>query len=109
YNPAPGVTRTFTIAMADQTITFTAPSGATYGDGDSDLGATASSGLAVGYASTTPSVCTIVAGKLHVAGAGSCTIDADQAGNDNYNAAAQVERTFTIGRAALTVTADDKA
>ena len=45
-----------------------------YGDPDSDLGATASSGLAVTYTSQTPSVCTIVAGQLHVVAAGDCTI-----------------------------------
>jgi hypothetical protein len=43
-------------------------------------------------------VCTIVSGKLHVAAAGSCTIDADQAGNGNCTAAPQVEQTFTIAK-----------
>ncbi len=103
YNAAPQVERTFTIAKADQTIDFTAPSGVRYGDPDSDLGATASSGLAVTYASDTPSVCTIVSGQLHVVAAGSCTIDADQAGDDNYNPAPQVERTFTIAKADQTI------
>jgi hypothetical protein len=95
-NAAPQVERTFAIGKADQTITFTAPAGVRYGDPDSDLGATASSGLAVTYTSQTPSVCTIVDGQLHPVLFGNCTIDADQAGDDNNNAAPRVERTFPI-------------
>jgi MBG domain (YGX type)/Bacterial Ig-like domain (group 3)/Chlamydia polymorphic membrane protein (Chlamydia_PMP) repeat len=109
YNPAPQVEQTFTIGKADQTITFTAPSGISYAAADSDLGATASSGLAVSYSSKTTSICTIVSGKLHVLAAGSCTVDADQAGDGNYNPAPQIERTFAIAKAALTVTAADKS
>jgi hypothetical protein len=93
-----------TVAKANQSISFTAPSGVTYGDADSALGATASSGLAVSYASSTTSTCTIVSGKLHVVAAGTCTITASQDGNGNYNAATPVERTFTIAKASATVT-----
>ena len=91
---------------ADQTITFDAPSGVRFGDPDSDLGATASSGLPVTYTSQTPSVCTIVSGQLHVVAPGPCTVDADQAGDDNYNPAPQVSHTFTIGKADQTITFD---
>ena len=41
-------------------------------------------------------------------GAGSCTVTASQAGNGNYNAAPQVQRTFAIGKAALSITANDR-
>ena len=97
---APSEERTFTIAKKAQTISFTAPSGVTFGDADSDLGATASSGLAVSYSSSTAGNCTIVSGKLHVVGAGTCTITAFQAGNDNWLAAPSEERTFTIAKGA---------
>ena len=44
--------RTFTIAKANQTITFPAVGTVTYGDADAPLGATASSGLAVSYSAS---------------------------------------------------------
>ena len=108
YNPAPDVERTFTIAQgkSSQTIDFTAPTGVKYGDADSDLGATATSNLAVSYASSTTGKCTIVEGKLHVVAAGGCTITASQGGNESYKAAPDVSRTFTIAKVPLSVTAD---
>ena len=109
WNPAADVERTFSIDKAHQSITFAAPTGVTYGDSDSSLGATADSGLAVGYTSSTTPNCTIVAGKLHVVSAGTCTITAAQGGNSNYYSATSVERTFTIAKATLSVNADDKA
>jgi len=89
----------------NQTITFTAPTGKTYGDADFSLGATATSGLPVGYSSSTASVCTVTSGTLHIVSAGDCTITATQAGNASYNAAAPVERTFAIAKAGLSVLA----
>src|SRR5205823_6874935 len=48
--------------------------------------------------------CTISGNTVHITGAGSCTITAAQAGNANYNAAANVPQTFTIAKAS-TITA----
>jgi hypothetical protein len=104
FNAAPEVTDSVTAQKAAQTITFAAPSGVKFGDADLDLGATASSGLAVSYASSTTGVCTIVAGKLHVVAAGTCSVTASQAGNSNYNAAPDVTRSFSIGKADQTIT-----
>ena len=95
---------TLTVNKANQTIDFTAPSGKTFGDADFDPGATASSDLAVSYNSSTPSVCTIVSGKVHIVSAGTCTVTASQGGNTNYNAAPSEERTFSIAKAAATLT-----
>jgi hypothetical protein len=90
---------------ANQTISFTAPAGKTYGDPDFSLGVTTTSPLPVSYASTTTSVCTIVSGNLHIVTAGSCSVTASQAGDaTNYNAAADVSRTFTIAQKAVTAT-----
>lgn len=100
WNPAPQVQRTFTIAKATQTISFAAPSGVALGDADRSLGATATSGLTVTYTSATPSVCTVASGMLRAVSAGSCTIDAYQAGDASYGAAPQVAQTFAIGAAA---------
>jgi hypothetical protein len=96
-------------ALQAQTVSFDAPTGVTYGDADAALGATASSGLPVTYASSTPEVCTTTdAGALHVVAAGTCTVTASQAGDSTY-APAEQARTFTIAKATLTVTADDKS
>src|SRR5206468_7397504 len=53
-------------------------------------------GLTVSYASTTQSICTIVAGKVHILLAGTCTITASQAGGSNWYAAPNVNQTYTI-------------
>ena len=58
--------------------------------------------------SSTPSVCTIVSGNLHVVAAGSCSVTASQGGNASFNAAPNVTQIFTIGARAITVTADAK-
>jgi hypothetical protein len=93
-----------TINKANQTITFTAPTGQTFGDANFDPGATASSGLAVSYTSTTLGVCTIVSGEVHIVAAGSCSVTAAQAGDNNYNAATSVSQTFTIAAKPVTIT-----
>ncbi|MBK7393835.1 MAG: hypothetical protein IPI64_11155 [Chloracidobacterium sp.] len=97
-------TKSITIVKADQTITFAALGGKTYGDADFAVSATASSGLAVSFASTTTSVCTVSGSTVHIVAAGDCTIRASQGGNSNYNAAPNVDRTFTVAKAATTTT-----
>ena len=92
-----------------QTITFTAISEKTYGDSDFDPAASATSGLTVAYSSSDASVATIVDGKIHIVGAGSCTVYADQEGDSEYDAAPQVAQTLTVNKATLTATADDKS
>ncbi|MFL6155854.1 MAG: hypothetical protein ACJ72D_07185 [Marmoricola sp.] len=97
------VTITFA-AQQDQTITFPAIGDHVYGNADFDPGATASSGLPVSYASSTPGVCSIVADKVHVLAAGTCTITASQAGNTAYSAAQPVTQDATIAKAPVTIT-----
>jgi hypothetical protein len=93
--------------MADQTITFGAPAGRTYGDADFTVTATASSGLAVTFGAT--GNCTIATATVTITGAGSCTITASQAGDTNYNAAPDVPQTFSIAKADQTITFDPLA
>jgi hypothetical protein len=95
---------TYTIAKADQTITFPVISGHVYLDPDFDPGATASSSLPMSYSVGAGDPCAIVAGKVHITGAGSCTVTASQAGNNNYNAAPDVPRSFSIAKANQTIT-----
>jgi len=84
-----------------QTISFANPGSQNYGTSP-DLavlggGASATSGLPVAFTSSTLSVCTITpAGVLTFGTAGTCTINADQAGNGVYLAAPQVSRSFTV-------------
>src|SRR5205807_650198 len=102
FNAATDVPQSFNIAKANQTITFNALANKTFGDADFSVSATASSGLSVSFAAT--GNCTIAGNTVHITGAGSCTITGSQAGNANYNAAANVPQTFTIAKAS-TITA----
>jgi hypothetical protein len=106
YNAAPQVTETVTAQKVDQSISFAPLPDRTYGDSDFDPGAAASSGFAVSYAST--GSCSIVGGVVHLTGAGSCKVTASQGGNADYNAAPSVDQTFSIGKALLTITANDR-
>jgi hypothetical protein len=60
------------------------------------ISATASSGLTVSLASLTGSVCTISGSTVTLLKAGTCTLQASQAGNGNYNAAPSVSRSFAV-------------
>lgn len=90
-----------------QAITFDPLTAKTYGEGDFDPGATASSTLTVTYSSNNPAVATIVNGRIHIVGAGTAEITADQAGNVDYLAAPSVVRTLTVNKANLTITANN--
>lgn len=92
----------------NQTITFGALADKVYGDAAFAVSATASSSLAVTFSSTTTAVCTVSGSTVTLLAAGTCTIAADQSGNSTYGAAPQVQQSFTVDKAALTVTADDQ-
>lgn len=93
----------FVIALGNQTITFNALANRQYGDANFNLTATASSGLTVDYNSSNPLVATISGNTVTIVGEGTTDITASQAGNTNYNAAANVVRTLTITKRQLTV------
>jgi hypothetical protein len=101
YAAAATVTRTFTISQASQTITFTSPGPQTLGASVS-LSATSSSLLAVTFSSTTLGVCTVSGSTVTLLAVGTCSIDANQAGNTTYAAAATVTRAFSVSAAPLT-------
>src|SRR5690606_7800768 len=50
----------------------------------------------------TADACTIDAGTVSLVAAGTCTVNADQAGDANHEAAAQAHQTFTIVKADFT-------
>src|ERR671915_2099156 len=100
-----------TIDKLGQTITFEALPDGTYGDPELDPGATADSGLPVGYSSSTPGVCTItVDDTVRIVGTGACTVTASQAGDADYHAADDVTRSFSVAPKGLTgsFAAEDK-
>ena len=85
----------------NQTITFGAQTTPrTYAVGGTfaiNPTATASSGLAVTYSSTTPTICTVSGTTVTMtAASGTCTLAANQAGNGTYNAAPQVTQIVEI-------------
>jgi hypothetical protein len=95
-------TLTITGATA-QTITFAALANATYGAAPVTLAATASSGLAVSYSVSGPA--TISGAVLTITGAGTVSVTATQTGNNTYAAATPVVQSFTVAKAALTLSA----
>jgi ribosomal protein S11 len=100
------VNGTLTVTQASQTISFTAPaSPVTYGVSPISLSATASSGLAVNF-SVSSGPCSVSGSALTVTGAGTCVVAANQPGNADFSAAAQVTHSVTVNRAALVVTAN---
>jgi alpha-tubulin suppressor-like RCC1 family protein/phosphodiesterase/alkaline phosphatase D-like protein len=105
YSAAPQVTASITIGQATQTITFgTAPTVAVGGTGTVTTTG-GGTGIARVYASTTLAVCTVNSSTGVVTGviAGTCTITANQAGNANYSAAAQVVQSFSISPASQVI------
>ncbi len=102
YGVATPATQTFTVNPAPQTITFGAVSPITLPASSFALAATASSGLAITYSSTTTSVCTVSGSTVSPVTSGTCTITASQPGNANYAAATPVTQSFTINPAAST-------
>jgi hypothetical protein len=110
YGAAPQVQQSFAVgtpSLSTQTISFTssAPAGATVGGATYDVSATASSGLAVTFtiAAGSAGVCTIAGSTVSFVGAGTCTIDANQAGNGSYQAAPQVQQSFAVTLASQTI------
>ncbi|MCT4636710.1 MAG: FG-GAP-like repeat-containing protein [Bacteroidales bacterium] len=84
------------VDKSDQTITFNALGGKTIGDEPFDLSATASSGLDIQYSSSDEKVATISGNTVTIVGTGITTITASQAGDNNYNAAADIQQALTI-------------
>lgn len=103
YAAAADVDRSFNVAAAGQTITFAALAGRTYGDAPFAVNATASSGLAVTFASLASSVCTVSGGVVSLVATGTCVIRASQAGNASYGAANDVDRSFAVAAAAQAI------
>ncbi len=90
YRSATAVNRTFTVAKVAQTITFPTIGTKTLAESPLTVTATSSSGLAVTFTTTTPTVCTAGGadgGSITLLATGTCTVRAEQAGDDYWRAA----------------------
>jgi ribosomal protein S11 len=96
YLAAPTLAQSFAVHAVPQTITFPAITGTQYALSQLTLSATTSSGLAVSYTSTTPTVCTVSGSTASLLIAGTCVVDAAQAGNSIYAAAPTVAQSFAV-------------
>lgn len=100
--PASSSTSSVSIAVnkGSQTISYTstAPPSATIGGDTYTPIATSTSGLALTLTidASSASVCSLSGGVVTFTGSGTCKINANQSGNTDYNAAAQVQQTFTV-------------
>jgi alpha-tubulin suppressor-like RCC1 family protein len=100
YSAAPQVTASVVIGKGNQTITFNTLPNKQVVNAPFSISAAASSGLAVTFTSTTTSVCTISGATVTLVALGTCTINANQVGNANFNAALPVSQSFTVTNAA---------
>jgi sugar lactone lactonase YvrE len=100
YAAATPVKQSFIVSRTPQAISFPAITQPVYVGGAVTPAATASSGLAVSYVSTTPAICTIsgsgTAWTINLLASGQCTVEAEQAGNTLYAIAPSVTQHFFV-------------
>ncbi len=102
FYPATDVMRILTITEAtrvEQTIEWNQALDFSINEESVELTAVASSGLPVSYTSSDESVATVSGNVLTFVGVGQAIITASQAGNENFNPAADVMRILTITEA----------
>ncbi|MEJ0096839.1 MAG: hypothetical protein WDM84_01180 [Bauldia sp.] len=103
YMAAPQVQQSFSVGKGDQTVSFTstAPSAAKVGGPTYAPAANSSAGVTpvtLTIDSSTSTICSISGGAVSFQAVGTCTVDANQAGNGNYNPAPQTQQSFIIGK-----------
>jgi Leucine-rich repeat (LRR) protein/sugar lactone lactonase YvrE len=108
FNPAL-VSQTLLVNKANQTITFNSLPIKNFGDPDFSLTASSTSGLLISYTSSNPGVAAINGNNVTLAGPGSTTITASQAGDTNYNPAADVPQSLTVLNPRSVTTSDSLA
>ncbi len=102
------------LVLTAQTITFTStpPPDATVGGPNYSVSAAGgASGNPVTFSidASASSVCAINGSTVTFLGAGTCVVDANQAGNSDYGSAAQVQQRFNVSPAARTITSPGAA
>jgi hypothetical protein len=100
FAAAAQVTQSVEISKASQTIgPVTFPPSIFHVGTTTTASATASSGLSVTFGSSTPDICSVSGNTVTGVTAGTCTITADQPGNDTFAPAAQVVQTLAVAPA----------
>ena len=97
---------TQTVNKADQTIDFGPLSAKTFGDPSFTVSAAPTSGLPATFAIVSGPA-TIFGNTVTITGAGTVTVRASQTGDDNYNAAPDVDASFEVKKASQTITLPD--
>ncbi|WP_158859594.1 T9SS type A sorting domain-containing protein [Lunatibacter salilacus] len=85
-----------------QTIEFPNISAKTFGDAAFDLTATTDSGLPIAY-SIVSGPATVSGNRLTITGAGTVVVKAEQVGNNEYEPAVPVEKSFVVSKANQTI------
>src|SRR5580658_4980057 len=98
YTSAPQVQRMIKVNPIPQSISFTAPAGGEPNHSASLSATGGGSGNPVVFSGGSSGVCTVSGSTVTYTGAGSCAVDANQAGNARYADAPQVERTITVSK-----------
>jgi hypothetical protein len=113
YSFTAGSSGTETITLASQAITFTStPRSSTFGGSYTVAATGGASDNAVVFSidiSSSLGACSIAGAEVSLTGVGSCIIDANQAGNNDYSAASPQQQSLAIGPTTATATADDQA
>ena len=104
YNAAAQITKDIQIQKQDQTITFGPAPIMSQSLTSGQLIAWSSSRLTLAFTSATPNVCTVTGTSVTGLVSGTCTVNADQPGDANYNIATRVIQTFVIPKLSQTVT-----
>jgi hypothetical protein len=109
FAPAGQQQQSITVSKKSQTISFgpqTLASRAFAFNGTFAIApvAAASSGLGVAYTSLTPAICSVSGTTVTMLAAGTCTIAANQSGDNAWAAAPQVSRSIAISPASQSIT-----
>jgi hypothetical protein len=88
-----------TIKLTQTVVITNFPTDITHGVSPTALAAVSTSGLSVAFTTATSLICTVSGTTLTILTVGTCTINANQAGNTNFAAASQVSGSFTISKA----------
>ena len=102
YTAATPINQSFNVVGAQtQTITFASIPAQVQG-AKVNLAASASSSLAVNFATLTPAICSVSGSTATMLAAGTCSIQASQPGNGVYLAATPVVQSFAVTSFSLT-------
>lgn len=113
YHAAAQETQTFSVGKGSQTVTITsaAPTAVVNGATYTPVATGGASNNAVVFtiASASSAICTLNFGKISFQSVGDCVLEANQAGNTNYNAALQATQTITVGKGAQAISVTSAA